>query len=114
MSLVEEVVAERFVGTALANVGRHSYGVQHEVERAAEVLHCLVYEHVEIFYGGRVGRYHHCAALLGKLVNGAQPYGYGRVGQYYVRTLLLGLERGLPGDRLVVQRACDYAFLAFE
>ena len=64
--LGQEVVVQGLVGTALAHVRRHADGVQHEVERAAEMLHGAVHQRAEVLERGGVGGDQLAAMRLGK------------------------------------------------
>ena len=78
------------------------------------MLHGGVDEGAEVLERSSVGGNHQGSALLGERVDGSEADGHGSVGEHELCSLLVGLQRGLPCDGLVVEGSEDYAFLAFE
>ena len=88
--------------------------MEHEVELAAEVLHGLVDQVLQIGDARGVGRDHDRVALLGQLIDGSHADGYGGIRKHDLGTLLHGTFSHFPGDRLLVECSEDQSFLSFQ
>ena len=88
--------------------------MEDEVKFAPEMLHCLVGEVFQIGNRGGVSFDERSVALLCEFLDRSETYGHGRIGQYYFRTLLDGLNCRFPGYGLFVQCTENDAFLSFE
>ena len=112
--LLEEIVAEVIIAAALTYVWRHAYGMEDEVELAAEVLEAGIHEMLQVLDRSCVGRNEKAARLFGKLVESSESEREGGVGEYQFGAFLIGLFGHFPGNGLLVHRAGDYSLLAFQ
>ena len=112
--LGEEIVIQIVVGAALADVGRHADRVEHEVELAAEMLHRLVDQVLQILDARGVGRNDNRIAFFGQLRDGSHADRYGSIGEDDFGSLLHGSFRHFPGDRLLVECSENQTFLSFQ
>ena len=108
------LVLQLVVFNALADVGRHPDGVQHEVELSAQLLHRLVHQVLQVSNVRGIGWNDLRIALPGKLIHCSHAYGNGCIGEYELGTLFMRLLSDFPGDGLVVQGTKDQPLFSFK
>ena len=88
--------------------------MQDEIELAAEMLHGLLDQVLQIGYAGGVGRYDDGAARLGQLIDGSHADRHGSIGQHDLRSLFHGALGHFPRDRVFVQGSENQPLLSFQ
>ena len=98
----------------LAHVGAHADGVQHEVNFAAQHIHALFKDLLQVVYAGSVGCNDGSANLFGQLVERTHAQCHGRVAEGELGTFLGSAYGYLPGNGVFVERAKDDTALPFK
>ena len=111
---LQHAVIQVVVSPFLAYVGTHANRVQHEIYRSAQDLHRTGENGLQVLDACRVSGNNLGVQFLCQGIHLAHTYGDRRITQRDGRTLLYGFLSHFPGDRHIVQRTEDNAFLAFQ